>query len=211
MPVSDSPSSMPVAAPIHSLLTAEKMTFPQKRFTWEVVSLILLCGAITTLLVNFIINKSITWSEYPVGICCIVFSYISLFAFSGQSRVIKMIFGLILSSICIVVLDAITTGIQWSIVLGIPLLVISNVVIAGLIFAFHKARYKGINLIAYIFLGAAFLCLSIEGLLSLYQQHTLHFNWSIIVVACVLPIVIVLLFAHFRLKRGRSLEKTFHI
>ncbi|MVT40151.1 hypothetical protein GO495_06125 [Chitinophaga oryziterrae] len=213
-PVSDAltvPASSMPGADIHSLLTPERMTHPQKKFTWEIVSLILLCSAITTLLVNFIINKSITWSEYPVEICCIIFCYISLFAFSDQSRFVKMMLGLILSSFCIVILDAITTGIQWSIVFGIPLLVISNVVTGGLIFAYRKARYKGINLIAYTFLGAALLCLFIEGLLSVYQHHVLRFNWSIIVAACVLPVVIVLLFVHFRLKRGRSLEKTFHV
>jgi uncharacterized membrane protein YwaF len=119
--------------------------------------------------------------------------------------------GFILSSVCLVILDAFTTRISWSVRLGIPLLLTGNLVAAALIAVIRKSRYKGINLLAYAFLGAAVLCLCIDGLLSFFKTGLFQLQWSVITTACIIPVVIVLLFVHFRLKRGRSLKRTFHV
>jgi hypothetical protein len=110
-----------------------------------------------------------------------------------------------------VLLDLFTAGIQWSVKLGVPLLLTGNVVVALLIIAIRKSRYKGINLLAYAFLGTAILSIFIDGILSFFKTGLFQIQWSVIVTACIIPVVIVLLFLHFRLKKGRSLEKTFHI
>jgi hypothetical protein len=194
-----------------SSFVPKQMSPPQKKLTWEIVSLILLSGAIATFVVDFIINNHITWSEYPAAICLAIFCYVSLFAFSNQTISIKVTGGLILSSVCLVILDVITSGPRWSIGLGVPLLFICNLVVLLLITIIRRSKYKGINLIAYAFLFASLICISIEGVVSVFKNQKLQLHWSIIVAACIMPVVIVLLFMHFKLKRGRSLEKTFHI
>lgn len=194
-----------------SLFVPKKMSQPQKQFTWEIVSLTLLSGAIATFVVDFILNNSITWSEYPIAISLSIFCYVSLFAFSGQTTLTKITGGFVLSSICLVLLDAFTGAMNWSVGLGIPLLFISNLVVMIFITVIRRSRYKGINLIAYGFVGSALICISIEGILSVFKKGHFNFLWSIIVSACIVPIVVVLLFVHFKLKKGRSLEKTFHV
>jgi hypothetical protein len=87
----------------------------------------------------------------------------------------------------------------------------ASIIAAALAELVRVSRYKGINLIAYAFIGSAVLCLFIDGVLSFYHQHEVHLWWSVIVAICVLLVAIVLMFLHFRLKKGRSLEKTFHI
>ncbi len=119
--------------------------------------------------------------------------------------------GFILSSLCLIILDLFTAGIQWSIKLAIPLLFMGNVIIAILMAIIRQSRYKAINLIAYAFLAAAIRCIFIDGSLSSFKSGSFQIKWSVIVVACTIPVVIVLLFIHFRLKKGRSLEKTFHV
>lgn len=194
-----------------SPLAPVQMSQPQKKFTWEIVSIILLSGAIATFVVDFILNRRITWSEYPVAICLTIFCYLSLFAFWNQSTLLKMAGGFLLSSLGLALLDAVTGGLQWSIWLAIPLLVITNLIVSVLIAVIRQSRYKGINLIAYIFLGAAMLCIAIDGILSFFVTGWVQWQWSVIVAACIMPVVVVLLFVHFRLKRGRSLKKTFHV
>lgn len=189
----------------------KEMTRPQKKFTWEIISIILLSAGIATFIVDYIINHHITWSEYPAAICLTIFCYVSSFAFWDQTTLVKMAGGFILSSSCLVVLDLLTAGIQWSVKLAIPLLFAGNLVTAVLLAIIRRSRYKGINLIAYAFLGAAILCLFIDGILSFFKTGLFQVQWSVIVIACTIPVVVVLLFAHFRLKKGRSLEKTFHI
>src|SRR5689334_18619699 len=66
------------------------MSQPQKKFTWEIVSIILLSGIIATFIIDFIINRRVTWSEYPVAISLVIFSYISLFAFWHQKSIVQM-------------------------------------------------------------------------------------------------------------------------
>ena len=194
-----------------SSFVPKQMSQPQKKLTWEIVSLILLSGAIATFGVDFIINARITWSEYPAAICLAIFCYVSLFAFSRQTLSIKVAGGLLLSSVSLVILDLLTGGARWSTGLGIPLLFICNVVVLLFITIIRRSKYKGINLIAYAFLCASFICISIEGVVSVFKNEELRLHWSIIVASCVIPVVIVLLFMHFRLKKGRSLEKTFHV
>jgi hypothetical protein len=188
-----------------------KMSEPQRKLTWEIVSITLLSGAIATFSVDFIINKRMSWSEYPVAICLVIFCYVSFFAFSNRNILIKLTAGLILSCVCLLILDFFTSGIHWSIALGIPLLFTSNLVVFIFIALIRKSKYKGINLIAYGFLGSALVCIFIEGVLSHFTNQSIQLHWSIIVTSCIIPVVIVLLFVHFRLKKGRSLEKTFHI
>jgi hypothetical protein len=188
-----------------------EMSKPQKKFAWEIVSIILLSAVVATFVVNFIINRRVTWSEYPVATCLTIFCYVSLFAFWDRTTVVKMVGAFILSSVCLVLLDLFTAGIQWSIKVAIPLLFMGNVITAILIAIIRQSRYKGINLIAYGFLGAAILCTFIDGTLSFFTSGLFQIKWSIIVVACTIPVVVVLLFVHFRLKKGRSLEKTFHV
>jgi len=189
----------------------DKMSQPQRKFTWEIVSLILFSGAIATFVVDFIINRFITWSELPVAISLTIFCYVSLFAFWHRNIIIQMAIGFCLSSLCLVILDALTSGIQWSIKLGMPLLFTGNLVITILLTVIRKSKTKGINLIAYAFLSAALLCICADGALSFLKTGSVHLTWSVIVAGCTFPVVFVLLVVHFRLKKGTSLEKTFHV
>ncbi|QEC51429.1 hypothetical protein EDD80_10162 [Anseongella ginsenosidimutans] len=188
-----------------------EMSQPQKKFTWEIISIILLSGLIATFIVDFVINQTITWSEYPVAISLTIFAYISLFAFWQQPTLLQIAGSLALSIVFLLLLDLLTNGISWSVGLGIPLLLAANLVAAGLIGVIYRSKYKGINLLAWGFLGAAFLCLCIEGILVRFMTGTFRFGWSLIVCGSVIPVALVLFFVHLRLKKGRSLEKTFHM
>lgn len=211
-PVNGAGTAQQPATDTRQVLTyGQKMSGPQKKFTWEIVSLILLSAIAATFIVDFIINRDITWSEYPVSVSLIIFSYISLFAFWQQRTIIQMAGGFILSSLFLVLLDVLTGGIYWSVKLGIPLLFTTNTIATVLITVIRTSKYKGINLVAYTLLGGAVLCICIEGVLSFFLTGLFHIEWSVIVAACTVPVVLVLVFVHFRMKKGRYLSKTFHI
>jgi hypothetical protein len=192
-------------------LYTQQIKAPHKKFTWEITSLILLSAIIATFIINFIINKKITWSEYPAAISLIIFSYVTLFAFWQRKTFIQLLAGLILSSVCIIIVDALTGGIDWAVDLGIPILLAANLIIIGLLRIIRSAKHKGINLLAWGFVGAAILCICIEGILSYYQTKSLRLVWSIIVGGSIVLVVLVLFFVHSRLKKGRDLKRTFHI
>ncbi|QEH41653.1 DUF6320 domain-containing protein [Chitinophaga sp. XS-30] len=183
----------------------------QRRFTWEIISIILGSGIVAALIVNLIISKKITWSEYTTASGLVIFCYVSIFAFWTKNKLAGIASAFILASGGLLLLDVITGGVSWADRLAIPLLLGVNVI--GLIYmkVVQSARYKGINLIAYAFMGAALLCISAEWIISFFMWGTWRLNWSVIVAACVVPVVVILLFIHFRLKKGQDLKRTFHV
>jgi hypothetical protein len=189
---------------------AATLTRQQKKLVWEIVSLVLISSIVAALLINLIINKTISWSEYPVAVCLTIFSYISFFAFWSGSSTARMLGGFITSAVLLLLLDAFTGGLNWSATIAIPVLLVASLIAAILLSIIRHTLSKGVNLIAYTFIGGAVLCVAIDAILSFYHIGKLRLEWSIIVCLCVLLVAIALLFLHFRLKKGRSLEKTFH-
>ena len=189
----------------------QRMEPKKKKVIWEIISVILLSGSTSTIVIDFILNKSITWSDYPVAFSLSMFAYVSFFAFWPQRTFIRMIASFVLSSFFIILLDSVEDGINWSFGLGIPLLFAGNIVAVPLILLIKKAKNKGVNLIAYTFIAISLFCVFTEGIITNYRYHALDFSWSIIVMGCTMPVILLLLFMHFRLKRGRSLEKIFHL
>jgi hypothetical protein len=188
-----------------------RMTAPQKKFTWEIISLVLLSAIVATFIIDFIINRKMTWSEYPAAISLIIFSYVSLLAFWQQRLLLQLSVGFVLSSASIILIDAVTAGVNWALALGLPILLAINLIVILLITIIRTAKYKGVNLLAWAFMGAGILCVCIEGILSYYRKGSINLMWSIIVGGSVVPVALVLVFVHFRLKRGRNLKRTFHI
>lgn len=191
--------------------TFRKMDRPQKKLIWEIISLILVCSVAVTLLTDFIIAGRITWSEYPVAVCIVVFCYVSLFALWNQKSLVEMASACAASCVLLAVLDASTGGMDWVVRLGMPVLVSGNVIVAVLIGVIRTVKHKGINLLGYAFMGAGLFCLCIEGIVSFYVSGSVHLRWSLIAGTCVLPVSLLLFFVHYRLKKGRSLERVFHI
>ncbi|MDR6568112.1 hypothetical protein MRBLMN1_003806 [Chitinophaga ginsengisegetis] len=189
---------------------AATLTRQQKKLVWEIVSLVLISSIIAALLINLIVNKTISWSEYPVAVCLTIFCYVSFFAFWSGSSAARMLGGFITSAVLLLLLDAFTGGLSWAATIAIPVLLVASLITAIFLSITRHTVSKGVNLIAYAFIGSAVLCVAIEGILSFYHTRTIRLEWSLIVCLCVLLVAIALLFLHFRLKKGRSLEKTFH-
>lgn len=205
-------------APRHtpaSALQTDYLTTPpgktQRKFTWEIISIILGSGILAACIVDVITSGRITWSEYMMSAGLVIFCYTSVLSLWNKNILIELAGGFLLSAVCLLVLDWVTGGINWALRLAVPLLLSITVIGIAFIHIIRIAGYKGINLIAYAFLGAALICFCTEGVLSCYRNGVWHFSWSAIVAACVVPVVVILLFVHFRLRKGRNLRRTFHL
>ena len=186
--------------------------FPiNQKLIWEVISVIIGSSVIVTLLINLIISKRITWAEYPVVICMVIFFYTTLFAFWNRNLLIKIVVSFLASSPLLVIIDLIEAGTSWPIKIALPLLFLLNVISFILLAIIRHAKNKGINLVAYTLLGIGVLCICIEMILSAYTDNVLHLSWSLIVFLSILITSLVLLYMHFRLLKGRDLKRTFHI
>ncbi|MFD1140896.1 DUF6320 domain-containing protein [Larkinella insperata] len=179
---------------------------------WEILTIMLISGIMATLVINFLLSKRITWAQYPVCICLVILAYGSLLTFCSRTHLLVSIAGgFISSSVVLLIRDSLGAEPAWGLKIAIPILGVGSLIATGLVIIIRKSTSKGINLFAYLLIGGGLFCISIESILSVHQHLSLNLEWSLIVMLSVLLVSIVLLFMHFRLKKGRSLAKTFHI
>ncbi|HLT72362.1 MAG TPA: hypothetical protein VKZ75_06900 [Cyclobacteriaceae bacterium] len=181
-----------------------------QRILWQVTAILLLSGIVATFIIDVSINKAVTWSVYPLSICMIVLSYASFLAFWHTRIIYQILAGWALSTFLLVICSQLFPSAGWTVDLGIPILFAVNFISILLLGVFAATRRKSLNLLAFIFVAIAVLCVIIEGLLSLYFKDKIELTWSIIVAACLLPVTAALIFMYYRTRKNTNLQKIFH-
>jgi len=214
-------SSVPVREPVRiegdqgsprRYISMGQLNRPQRRkLLWEVLSLIVLSGVVGVVLLNLIFNQRITWSIYPLVLGLSIFGYASVFTYWYDKGWRQLLGYMGITFVMLFFVDLTDGLLQWALPLAFPMLV--GVFALGLVLYFiaRRSRYYGFDLMAYAFVGLAFLMVLLEAVLSLSQTNILHLDWSIIVFISVIPVDAVLLYIHFRLKKNPDLKKVFHI
>jgi hypothetical protein len=194
------------------LTTFQKLTSSQKRKIFRQVSaIILVSGIFVTFIIDFIGNGTITWSKFSVAVCAVLLINTTLISFLHRKTLLFLLGSFTSTSALLVLFDIFTGTIGWGVKLGIPLLLAAYIIVFILIIIIKAARKQGLNIIAYSFIASGMLSLCTEGIISLYIENKLHFEWSVIVMASVLIVAAILLFIHYRLRKGMDLKRFFHI
>ena len=194
------------------LTTYQKLTAAQKRQIFRQVSaIILLSGILVTLTIDFIGNGSITWSKFPIAVCAVLLVNTSLISYLYRKLPLFLFVSFLSTSALLVLFDIFTHSIGWGIKLGIPILLAAYIIVYILIIMIKLAKKHGLNIIGYVFIAAGMLSLCTEGIISLYVKNHLQLEWSVIVMGSVLIIASILLFIHYRLRKGMDLKRFFHI
>lgn len=183
----------------------------RRRLFWQLSGMILTSGIIVTFIIDLIINKGIAWSKYSMSSCLALFLIITMFVFLKRKTVASLTGSFIITSILMVLFDLFNKNIGWGTKLGIPLVFSFYLVVFILISLVKRSKQRGINLIAYFLIASGILSLCIEGVISLQVNNMLDFQWSVIAFVSVIPVSAILLFIHYRLRKGTDLKRFFHI
>ena len=183
----------------------------RRKIFWELSAIILVSGIIVSFIINLVLDKNVTWSKYTIIICLVVFVNITFIAFLQKKILLLFTGSFISTSILLILLEWYNGNISWSITLGIPLLLAAYLIIFGLISLIKISSQRGLNLINYTLIAVGLLMICIEGIISLNIKNRLSLQWSIIVLACIVPVSAVLHFIHYRLKKATDLKKFFNI
>jgi|SRR6056297_168177 len=195
-----------------ALTSYQKLTKMQKRkLFWQISGIILLSGIVVTFLIDFIGNQTISWSKYSIAVCTILFLNTTMISFWYHRLFLLFLGSFLTTSSLLVLLDLFNGSVDWGVKLGIPLLFAAYVIVFILIGMIKAARQHGLNIIAYCLLAAGLLSICTEGIISLQVMNKFQVEWSIIVMASVLPVAVLLLFIHHRLKKVTDLKRFFHI
>lgn len=179
----------------------------KSKLLWEVISIVLAAAIVSTMILNFIISNSLNWSLYVLVGSLTIFLFTSVFAFQTSLKLLSVF---IISIISMILLDIINKPLDWSYQLGIPLLTAGWAIFLLLFTIIKNTQEKGFNLIAYTFIGVSLLALAVQWIISLYKNEP-NMDWSLVVFFSILPVVIVLLYFHYKLRKGTNLRKFFHI
>ncbi|WP_425593788.1 DUF6320 domain-containing protein [Marinifilum flexuosum] len=192
--------------------SSKNLTNAQKRkLFWEISGIILLSGSIATMIINLVLNKTISWSLYNVVVSLALFANLSCFTFS-RKKVFFLVLGNFLSNaLLIILLDLISSNTGWGIKLGIPILVSLYALLVIVLWIVKISKHHGFNILSAIFFAIGIFLICTEIFISLYFKNAIQLRWSIIAESCLIPISTLLLFVHYRLKVEIKLRRFFDI
>ncbi len=178
---------------------------------WELATLFHFSALVVTLLIDIIFNKRPTWSLYVITCISASYVYITLISLSLKKLWIFLP-GLLINSLGFLVLvDLFDNGINWFLNPGLPLAGFFVVLLGLIMFYGYRTRQKGFNIIAIAAIAIGIYCILAEIFISLATTNEVNLSWYVIVDVSILPISLFLFFFQYRLKRGRSLHRFFHL
>ncbi len=183
----------------------------KRKIFWKISGLVFISAIILTLLIDYISNSSVTWSRYPATVSLVLFINFTLNTFFHNKWVPLVSLSFLSFILLFILFDVYVGETGWKTMPGLAILVVAYVTVFTLIFLIHKAKQKGLNVIAYSLFASGIICICIEGLISLYNSSTITLEWSLIVIVSAALISILLLYIHYRLKKATDLKRFFHI
>ncbi len=167
----------------------QKLSSKQKRkLFWEISAIVLVSGIIITLMIDLIQGGGVSWSKYSMMVIAVLFANISVFCFWLKRINLLIIGSLFSTSLLFILLDIFNHNIGWGIELGIPLLFFVYLIVYTLLLLIRRTGERELNLLTYSLIAAGLLCVCIEGVISLYVNHVFKLHWSLIVIACIVPV-----------------------
>jgi len=190
----------------------DSLTSDQKRqLFWQISGIILGAGNVATLLINIIISGDLSWSKYNLVASLALFANISAFTFLKGWSVLHITAGLLSLTGMLLLLDYISINSDWGTRLGVPILLSFYALVLMVLLLIRLSNQLGFNILAVMFIALGLFLLCVEGSISLYFHNVMQFGWSIIAAASLISIAAVLLFVHYRLRKGSELKRFFHI
>jgi hypothetical protein len=178
---------------------------------WELSGIITFSAIIVCTIVDLVIHKSLSWSLFADT--SVLASWICLtlilLAFKKYFIIIPGLLTTILAMLFI--FDLISPPVNWFYGIGLPITIALFVAVSIVIILWKVANLKGFNILAIAFLVLSGFCIISEVFIDNYLSGRVDIRWSAIVSVSILPIALVLLFVHYRMKKGKRLDSYFHV
>lgn len=182
-----------------------------RKHLWELSGIIAFSGITVSTIVDLVLGKSLSWSLYAdtsILASWIILSLI-LLAFKKYFIVIP---GLLVTILTMLFLfNLFRPPVNWFYGIALPVTIALFISVSIVIILWKVADFKGFNILAIAFLVLSGFCIVSEFFIDKYLFKHVEIRWSAIVAASIFPIVVVLLFIHYRMKKGKRLDSYFHV
>ncbi|MGD0756062.1 MAG: DUF6320 domain-containing protein [Bacteroidales bacterium] len=182
-----------------------------RKHIWELSGIISFSGIVVCTIVDLVIRKSLSWSLFADT--SILASWICLtlilLAFRKYFLIIP---GLLITLLTMLLLfNLFSPPFKWFFGIGLPITIAFFVAVSIIILLWKVANFRGFNILAIAFIVLSGFCIVAEVFIDKYLSDVVDIRWSAIVAVSVLPIALVLLFVHYRMKKGKRLDSYFHV
>lgn len=181
------------------------------RHLYEITILLLVSGVIITIAIDAVFGRGMSWSLTSTTCIGYVIAMVSGIYFFYRKPYLMVTVTGAATMIFLWLLDMLTGGSKWFMSMAFPLVAAATVLTVAVIFLNSLSRYRGLNLLATILLALAIFMVAIEYLTDMMLTSEFKPQWSVVTAASLVIISLIFVFIHFRLKRGRSLGRIFHV
>jgi cytochrome c oxidase subunit IV len=181
------------------------------RYLWELFTIIAFSGISVCTILDLLISKGLRWSLFSDISIIAAWIIITLFLFARRRRVviIPSLAMTILTSLFLI--DLIHKGIEWFLPVGLPVTLSLFVAVGIITILYEEAHLKGLNIVAAGLIVLSSLSIITEFVLDKYLHGDINMRWSLITSVSILPVALILVFYHYRLKKGNRLDSFFHV
>lgn len=181
------------------------------RTLYEITMLLLVSGAIVTIAIDFVFVKGISWSLLTTTSIGYLISLVSCIYFLRRKPYLMIVASLASTLLLLRLNDLLTGNHGWFGTIAAPLVISGALLTMAVIFLNSLSKYRGLNLLSTILIAIAVHVVIIEYLTDKLLTSAFNPQWSVVTAASLTIIALIFLFVHYRLKRGRSLGRFFHV
>jgi len=191
---------------------AESLTvFEKRKIAWEVLSVAFSIAIVALSLINILVAGKLSWSLYPVSAFFFVWVVATAFLVMGETSRLRYVLAILDMPIFLLALGLFTGDMSWAWRLAVPIAIFAEIVIAGVALSVRNAKRKGLNILAFILVGAALICLGVETFIDLFAFGKISLGWSAITAIALIPIAGFLIYLHYRVAKTTNLHRLFKL
>lgn len=181
------------------------------RHLYEIIMLLLVSGVIITTAIDAAFGKGMGWSLLTTTCLGYLIALVSGFWFLRKNPYYMISATALFTLLFLWLIDMLTGDTEWFFPMACPLVISGAVLSAAVIYFNSFSRYRGLNLLATILMALALFVLMTEYLTDRIRSSQFSPSWSLVAAASLVIIAMIFIFIHYRLKRGHSLGRMFHI
>ena len=194
------------ASPEEELSLAEA-----RKIAWEVLSVAFLIAVIVLGAVNLFASRRLSWSLYPIVSILLIWIEASSILVLREKVALSLAIGALSPSLFLIGLGYVSADPRWALGLAVPIAVLVEALAGAVYLAVRATAQKGLNLISYVLIAAAALCVGLEIFIDLFALGHVALVWSPICAIALLPIAAFLSYLHFRIMASANLRRLFHL
>ncbi len=183
----------------------------KRKVAWEVISVAFAISDLALALINLLLDGRLSWSLYPVASLLYVWILTTCGLVMEERPRLRTLVAALATPLFLIALGLFTGSPAWAFRLALPLAIFVELTVAGIVLAARNTRRQGLNIFAYVAIGAALVCLATEIFIDLFVHDAIHLGWSMVTTISLLPIAGFFTYLHYRVARETNLHRLFKL